>query len=131
MICLEIVYINLLHFRFSVCNEGPCATWWVDYWEECSVTCGPKGIQSRYVECLDMITEDYSNECSNSTKPRTSRPCPNLEPCPSQDLDDVISSSPTCLRDLLSLTVCKRYIKLCDRNSRFRKKCCKTCEDNI
>ena len=117
----------LFYFSFSVCNEGPCSTWWVDYWEDCSVTCGLKGIQSRVVECVDMVTEEYRDDCSGDSKPLSSRPCQNLKPCLLHNSHDTTASDLICLKDLISITVCKRYVKLCDRNSRFREKCCKTC----
>ena len=94
------------------------------------MTCGKKGTQSRNVECVHMVTDDYSNDCLNERKPETSRPCLNLPHCPIEISNDEILSNPkTCLGDLLSLAVCKRYVKLCDRNSLFREKCCKTCKE--
>ena len=124
---LSLILIQYI-FRYSVCNEGPCATWWVDYWEECSMTCGQKGTQSRNVECVHMVTDDNSNDCLNETKPETSRPCLNLPKCPIDISNgEVLATPKTCLGDLLSFEVCKRYIKLCDRNDLFREKCCKTC----
>ena len=91
--------------------------WWAGSWGRCSVTCGENGKQTREVECINMETEELSNDCSNVTKPDTSRPCYGLNRCNTHLIRNTqLSPISNCLKDILSPVVCRRYVKLCDKN---------------
>ena len=59
-------------------------------WEECTATCGSRGIQEREVFCVHNQTEENEppwkymvnpQQCLAGFKPDTTRPC-NRVPCP-------------------------------------------------
>ncbi|XP_015789540.1 ADAMTS-like protein 1 [Tetranychus urticae] len=56
-----------------LCNINPCPEWFVEPWSKCSVTCG-NGHQYRKVTCRE-VTGEISDQCNNSTKPKTKRSC--------------------------------------------------------
>ncbi|KAL9984449.1 hypothetical protein ACROYT_G006741 [Oculina patagonica] len=63
----------------QICNDEPCpAKWIVGNWSECSKTCG-SSIQSRSVECLDILGA-LSLNCPRDTKAATRKVC-RKEPC--------------------------------------------------
>ena len=95
------------------------------------MTCGSNVTQTRNVECFHMVTEELSDLCLDENKPETSRPCQNLKACQSKSISSEKTNRFKCKNDELKSIICMRYIKLCDNNSRFRKKCCKTCQKSI
>ncbi|KAJ9581389.1 hypothetical protein L9F63_023435, partial [Diploptera punctata] len=77
--------------KTSKCNLMSCDFVWVSAsWEECTATCGSRGMQEREVFCIHNQKEENEppwkymvdpKRCQEGIKPETTRPC-NRIPCP-------------------------------------------------
>ena len=70
------------------CGEEPCEPQWaVKPWENCSMSCGDSGTQSRKVYCEQVIANGIASivddqKCSNVKKPSSEQPCNQGVECP-------------------------------------------------
>ncbi|KAF5832338.1 hypothetical protein DUNSADRAFT_11780 [Dunaliella salina] len=85
------------------CNTHACPTysWSVSDWTTCTHDCGPDGVQSRTVECVEEATYSWNNEVvgdenCDSVKPAEQQSC-NTHACPSYTWS--VSDWTTCTRE--------------------------------
>ena len=64
------------------CFIKPCFEWISEQWSECSKTCGPGGLQTRRVFCINHMTNSTSDLCSLNSMPKTVQKCILMEQCP-------------------------------------------------
>ncbi|KAK7912482.1 hypothetical protein WMY93_012693 [Mugilogobius chulae] len=71
------------------CNKEPCpAVWWMGEWQTCSSSCGPLGVSTRSVLCVQSLSADdqkalQPSDCEHMPKPESASPCNTHVPCPS------------------------------------------------
>ncbi|XP_059056754.1 A disintegrin and metalloproteinase with thrombospondin motifs 1-like [Achroia grisella] len=124
--------------KHEPCNTHSCEfVWRTGEWEECSATCGDRGVQERLLYCvpsnisitssMDVIGNIVSPTLCTSEEPSKQQPC-NRVPCPAywQELPWTPCSS-TCGRGISrrSLICLERDPSLCGPKPRERRRRCR------
>lgn len=124
---------------FEACNTHRCEFSWVPAeWEQCSQTCGDKGVQDRQIFCLpnnvrgrqtrsELIAVSVSPALCSPSRPQTQQAC-NRVPCPVywEELSWTPCSA-TCGRGISRkpLTCPAEDVRLCGPKPIERKKRCR------
>ncbi|XP_078800984.1 A disintegrin and metalloproteinase with thrombospondin motifs 17-like isoform X2 [Oryzias latipes] len=71
-------------------NHSECYHWKFGEWSKCSSSCG-RGLQSRVIQCMHIVTGHHGDSCPVVLRPPTYRKC-YQDPCPEEISTNSVSS---------------------------------------